>query len=733
MQSSILDELNPQQQRAVTTVDGPILILAGAGSGKTKTLTHRIAYLLNEHSVSPTQILAVTFTNKAAAEMRERTAQLLGQSADNRSFLPFLGTFHSICVRLLRRDGQEIGIDPNFIIFDSADQKAAVKRAMQTLKLDPQQHKPRTLAGLISSAKNELVEPSQYGSTAATPNQQAAGDIYPEYQRILRGANALDFDDLIMKTVQLAKQVPAVLEKWQRQFAYVMVDEYQDTNTAQYQLVKLLAAEHHNICVVGDDWQSIYSWRGADFRNILNFSRDYPEVTTIKLEQNYRSTEAILDAAHAIIDKNKQRSDKKLWTSLGSGQPVKVHQANSERHEAELLIRRIRTAVDVGTRGYNDFAVLYRTNAQSRSLEEMLLRYSLPYRIVGGTRFYERAEVKDMLAYLRLVFQPNDIASFERVVNTPTRGIGKKSLQNFEDWLGGAPQRPTGPTLDLDASATAPTDLYEALQRVDRAPGLSAQAQKGFGSFARILEQSRNFMNDGGRVSELVELLAKRSGYLDYLDDGSLQAEDRLENVRELISVAKDYDDVGLAGFLEEVALVSDVDSYDEQTDAITLMTLHSAKGLEFPVVFMVGLEEGIFPHSRAQFDAEQLEEERRLAYVGMTRAKEELHLLHATSRLLYGTTQHNPPARFLSEIDAEHTQADLGQAFSGSSVMVDTQPKIETDPEVQVNVVVGDRVSHGAFGVGTIVALDGELATVKFNKGGSKQLNLAFAPLTKL
>jgi len=728
MADSILRELNDKQQQAVTTTDGPLLILAGAGSGKTKTLTHRIAYLLNEKGVSPTQILAVTFTNKAANEMRERTATLLGQDVDNRSFLPFLGTFHSICVRLLRECGSEIGIDRSFIIFDSADQKAAIKRAMERLRLDPKQHKPTTLAGLISGAKNELIEPGQYQSTSATPNQRAAADVYPLYQQILSDANALDFDDLIMKTVQLMKQAPEVLERWQRQFRYIMVDEYQDTNTAQYQLTKLLAAEHHNICVVGDDWQSIYSWRGADFRNILNFSRDYPDVTTIKLEQNYRSTESILNAAHKIIDKNKQRSEKKLWTALGEGEPVKIHQAQSERHEAEILIREIRNSVDRGERVYNDFAILYRTNAQSRSLEEMLIRYSLPYRIVGGTRFYERAEIKDILAYLRLVFQPNDVASFGRVINTPTRGIGKKSLEAFEQWLRSAPVTTAGPQLDVDSGTNAPDDLRSALERSSKAPGVSAQAQKGFTSFYRIISQAQNFMNDGGRVSELVELLAKRSGYLDYLDDGTPQAEARVENVRELISVARDYDDVGLAGFLEEVALVSDVDSYDESADAVTLMTLHSAKGLEFPVVFIVGMEEGIFPHSRAQFDQEQLEEERRLAYVGMTRAKRELHLLHANSRMIYGSTQHNPPARFLSEIDAEHSEQSLP-----TNVTVDTSPRVESDPEVTINVAVGDHVSHNAFGRGTITELDGELATVTFKKGGKKQLNLAFAPLTKL
>lgn len=730
MSDSILDQLNPNQRQAVETTEGPLLILAGAGSGKTKTLTHRIAYLINEKQVSPTQILAVTFTNKAANEMRERTAELLGKSADDRSFLPFLGTFHSICVRLLRRSGSEIGIDPNYIIFDSSDSKAAIKRAMQRLKLDPKQHKPTTISGLISSAKNELIEPQQYQSSSATPNQQAAAQVYPIYQQILAGANALDFDDLIMKTVQLAKQVPEVLEQWQRQFRYIMVDEYQDTNTAQYQLTKLLAAEHHNICVVGDDWQSIYSWRGADFRNILNFNRDYPDVTTIKLEQNYRSTEAILDAAHQIIDKNKQRSSKKLWTALGEGQPVRIHQAQSERHEAEILIKEIKSAVDSGERTYNDFAILYRTNAQSRSLEEMLIRYSLPYRIVGGTRFYERAEIKDMLAYLRLVFQPNDVASYERVINTPTRGIGKKSLQCFESWLRSSPNSASlEPRLDVDSGSSSPDDLDDALRRANHCPGLSVQAQKGFASFARIISQARQFMDDGGRVSELVELIAKRSGYLDHLDDGTLQAEARIENVRELISVAKDYDDVGLAGFLEEVALVSDVDSYDESAEAITLMTLHSAKGLEFPVVFIVGMEEGIFPHSRAQFDQEQLEEERRLAYVGMTRAKRELHLTHANSRMLYGSTQHNPPARFLSEIEGvEHVNSELP-----TNTVVNTRPQVKVDKDVSINVTTGDRVSHNTFGVGEIIELDGELATVQFQKGGKKQLNLAFAPLNKL
>lgn len=721
MSNELIKGLNPQQTKAVQTINGPILILAGAGSGKTKTLTHRIAYLINHEQVNPMNILAVTFTNKAAREMRERVSELLAVDAEDRTFIPYLGTFHSVCVKLLRIKGEEIGLDRNFVIFDSSDSRSAVKQAMRQVGASEKQTKPRTIAGMISSAKNELVGPHEYRGLATTPQQKVAADVYPVYQQILRDAGALDFDDIIMRTVELCRSAPHILEEWQQRFQHILVDEYQDTNTAQYQLVKMLAAAHHNICVVGDDWQSIYSWRGADFRNILNFERDYPEVTTIKLEQNYRSTEHILNAAHSIIENNTQRSKKKLWTDIQGGEPVKIHDGMNERHEGEIIVNHVKAAVDSGYRKYNDVAVLYRTNAQSRSLEDSLIRYNIPYRIVGGTRFYDRKEIKDIMAYLRLLYQPNDRASFDRVINVPTRGIGDKSVQAIFDWLGEEKEMIPG-ALPLDYQQ--PQSLAEALERIESCPGLSTRAHKPLRSFNHMMNQLRSLIAEGAVVSEVVDMVIKRTGYLDFLEDGTMQAEERIENVKELISVAREYDDVGLDGFLEEVALISDIDAYDVNADAITLMTLHAAKGLEFPVVFMTGMEESIFPHSRALYDQEEMEEERRLCYVGMTRAKEELHLVHVSSRLLYGTSQHNPPSRFLSEIEAEHAQDRLPQPLS-------SEPKVV--PEVEIELDVGDKVKHHIFGEGVVQRIEDDVADIRFNGRGVKSLNLAFAPIKKI
>ena len=434
MTIDLFDGLNPEQQKAVRTTDGPLLILAGAGSGKTKTLTHRVAYIIEQGLASSTQILAVTFTNKAAREMRERVASLLRENADHRGFMPYMGTFHGICVRLLRQDGEHIQLARNFVIFDESDRQALVKQLSKQLLIDEKQFPARAIASIISGAKNELVTPAEFDGTASTPIQKIASKIFPLYEKELRNQGALDFDDLIGRTVSLLEHNDAIRDKWRAQFRYILLDEYQDTNAAQYKLIKLLTSSKQNVCVVGDDWQSIYSWRGADFRNILNFERDYPKSTIIKLEQNYRSTKHILDAAHAVISKNKQRSDKKLWTAAGPGQPVQMVPVLNERAEGEAIIRRIQTYVDMHLRNYKDFAVLYRTNAQSRSLEEQFVRYGIPYKIVGGVRFYDRAEIKDILAYLRLIYQPEDLVSFNRVVNVPTRGIGAKSIQSFLDW-----------------------------------------------------------------------------------------------------------------------------------------------------------------------------------------------------------------------------------------------------------------------------------------------------------
>lgn len=1077
MLKNLFEELNPEQKRAVETTEGPLLILAGAGSGKTKTLTHRIAYLLGENKAEPHNILAVTFTNKAANEMRQRIWSLLYRELAHasaeipRSFMPFIGTFHGICVRLLRQDGEHIGISPSFVIFDESDRQTAIKQVSKQLMLDEKSFPARSISNLISSAKNELMTPDVFAGTGSGPMHDAAAKVYPLYQRLLKEAQALDFDDLIMRTVRLLESHDEIRHKWQEQFRYVMIDEYQDTNAAQYQLVQLLIGSQQNIAVVGDDWQcilpgslvdtragsqpieklkkgdyvraasgytksgffpvqrtrtfeykgnlvevttasgkkitttphhmffsrwdstdkyfvylmhekqkgfriglakgtrfdgkkndiglrvranqeradamwilkicssraeatyheahfafsygiptivfradanrsmsitqeqintlyadidtkerakkllsdtellfdyphfrpnaitaqnhsritinvvlfgdsrttmrspwsasrisanttrkqdlavfeelgysvrpgrsstyrsevhnldygaiekivetvqqkkpeseiyryafvgknkqhftpathlhpgmllpvmaddkiveekitsvkrisydgkvydidvenvhnysangivshnSIYSWRGADFKNILNFERDYPDATIIKLEQNYRSTKAILDAAHTIISKNKQRSDKKLWTKASSGNPVKIIQAVNERAEAEAIITRISNATEVKIRQYKDFAVLYRTNAQSRALEELFMRYGIPYRIVGGVRFYDRKEIKDVIAYLRLIFQPEDRVSFERIVNTPTRGIGAKSVQQFFDLV-----REEG---GIEAAFRAVEDS-----------GITPRAKSSLSELHQILEITRAQSSDTS-VSFLLESLLRKIRYMEHLDDGSIQGESRQENIKELIGVAKAYDELGLATFLEEVSLISDLDGADFSGNAVTLMTLHAAKGLEFPVVFMAGMEESIFPHSRSLFDQHEMEEERRLCYVGMTRAKEELYLLHATSRMLFGSMQYNLPSRFLSDID--DTQLEATTPFTMPDVTTAPAPPTKDEPTYVPDLSEGDGVSHPVFGDGTVVELDGDIATIYFKQKGPKKINISFAPIKKL
>lgn len=720
--------LNPEQLRAVETTEGPLLIQAGAGSGKTKTLTHRIAHLIASGKATPYNILAVTFTNKAAKEMRERVAKLLGQNPDNRGFMPYMGTFHSICVRILRQDGEHIGIPRTFVIFDESDRQAAVKQASKQLMVDEKSFPPRVLSGIISSAKNEMTTPDEYANMpGSSPAQRTAAQVYPLYEKALKEAAALDFDDLIAKTVYMLQTNQELRKKWQAQFRYIMIDEYQDTNAAQYKLVKLLTNPDKNIAVVGDDWQSIYSWRGADFRNILNFEHDYPNCTVIKLEQNYRSTKHILDAAHAIITKNQQRSDKQLWTDAGAGMPVQTIQVNSERAEGEAIVRRIKNAVDAGYRRFNHFAVLYRTNAQSRSVEETFMHYGIPYRIVGGQRFYDRKEIKDLLAYLRVIYQPEDRISFARIVNVPTRGIGAKSLENFYRW-----QEANGKS------------LLQALAEVDDSP-VTGKAKTGLKELGEMFERLRELI-DTAPPAGIIDSLIRRIDYLKYLDDGTPQGESRQENVKELIGVAQEYQEVGLAGFLEEVALVSDIDQANFDGNAVTLMTLHAAKGLEFPVVFMVGMEESIFPHSRALYDAFEMEEERRLCYVGMTRAREELYMSYATSRMLYGGAQHNPPSRFLSEIDAEFQPSEPmfgspdpsfphGRESSQNDSWTPGQARNDKndEPRYVPELTEGDTVKHQLFGTGTVVELDGDNATIYFKGKGAKKLNISFAPIEKL
>ncbi|HTE57117.1 MAG TPA: UvrD-helicase domain-containing protein [Verrucomicrobiae bacterium] len=721
MSEDLLVGLNSEQQRAVESTDGPLLILAGAGSGKTKTLTHRIAYLISTGKATPYNILAVTFTNKAAKEMRERVARLLGQSSDNRSFMPYMGTFHSICVRLLRQDGEHAGIPKNFVIFDESDRQSAVKQASKTAMIDEKSFSPKTISSIISGAKNELISPQDYVDVASGPMQRAAAQVFPLYQKILKDNNALDFDDLISRTVNLLQTQKQIRDKWREQFRYVMIDEYQDTNAAQYKLVKLLTNDNKNIAVVGDDWQSIYSWRGADFRNILNFERDYPKTIIIKLEQNYRSTQAILEAAHKVITKNQQRSDKKLWTDSGRGHEVSVLQVANERAEGEALARRVQNAVDAKFRAYKDFAILYRTNAQSRAIEETFIRYGVPYRIVGGVRFYDRKEIKDIMAYLRLIYQPEDRVSFERVVNVPTRGIGTKSVQNFFEW-----------------KTVNELSLQQALEHIRDHPNLTSKAKKGLLELGEMLNALRDIAADVP-LPALLDSLLRRLDYFAYLDDGTPQGESRAENVRELVGVTQSYQDLGLDGFLEEMALISDLDSAEFSNNAVTLMTIHSAKGLEFPVVFMIGMEETVFPHSRALYEQNEMEEERRLCYVAMTRAREELYLSYATSRMLYGGMQHNPPSRFLSEFDASFQTDSVslgGQAWQNTYEQEsydDLPTTVIDEPHYVPDLNEGDAVKHDVFGQGTVMEVDGDNVVIYFKGKGAKKLNVAFAPLQKI
>lgn len=715
MEKRLIEGLNPEQQRAVETTEGPLLIQAGAGSGKTKTLTHRIGYIIDNKLALPSQILAVTFTNKAAKEMRERLAGLLGRDANDRSFIVYMGTFHSICVKLLRQDGSFVGIPQNFVIFDESDRISAVKKVCKELQIDEKKYPARQIANIISGAKNELIGPSQYSVIASTPIQSIAADVFPKYEKILREAGALDFDDLISKAVELLEKNKDPRKKWQQNFKYVLIDEYQDTNSAQYKLVKLLVNDKKNLAVVGDDWQSIYSWRGADYRNILNFTRDYPKATVIKLEQNYRSTKNILDAAHSVISNNKDRSDKKLWTDENDGLPVQIVPVMNERYEAEAIIKKIQDLIDGRANDYRDFAVLYRTNAQSRSLEEAFIRYGVPYKIIGGVRFYDRKEIKDVIAYIRLIYQPEDQISFERVVNVPARGIGAKSILNFFSW-----------------QAKNNLTLSQAMARSEECESLTPKAKHAILNLNQILTDLREISADSPPYA-LVDSLLRRIDYLNYLDDGTVQGESRKENVQELLSVAKQYQDLGLQDFLEEVALVSENEEVqdNDHKGSVTLMTLHSAKGLEFKIVFMVGMEETILPHTRAHYDQKDMEEERRLCYVGMTRAREVLYLLHANSRVLYGSVQHNPPSRFLSEISGvTDTIPAIGLETFNS---ISPQPVSSNEPRYVPDINEGDEVNHQVFGRGVVLDVAGDNVSIYFKGKGTKKLNISFAPIEKL
>lgn len=749
---SLLDGLNEKQIEAVTTTEGPVLIIAGAGSGKTRVITHRIAYLIQGNSVSPWNIVGVTFTNKAANEVRERVMRLLHnrqnyqydlfhaasgnkealsvteeiveyQNVEHTKNLPFphLGTFHSMCVKILRQHAHLLGYENSFVIYDTADQIALIKVLLKEMNIDEKICNPRAVLSHIGGAKNELLSFQDYEKLPhGNFFTKRVAHLYSLYQKRLQQNRAFDFDDLLMKTVELFQQHPDVLSYYQNKFRYILVDEYQDTNHAQYVLVNLLAKAHRNLCVVGDSDQSIYSWRGADIRNILEFEKDYPETKVIKLEQNYRSTKTILDTAHNVIVKNTQRKDKTLWTEREQGEKVFVITARDEREEGECIVHQVRAY----TKGYEyppyaHFAVLYRTNAQSRVLEEVFLRHGIPYKIVGGVKFYERKEIKDVMAYLRLALNPHDDVSFLRIINTPPRKIGKLTLsrlQNYSNRSGGS--------------------LYDALTNYGKL-GVNPVKERILEKFLQLLDDLHK-ANREFPASGVIKQILHLTGYQDFLlQERTEEGEQRLENVRELSSVASKYDQlehgISLSTFLEEVSLISDIDTLDEKENAVTFMTVHSAKGLEFPYVFICGLEEGVFPHSRSLLERDALEEERRLMYVGITRAMERVFLLYAEKRLLYGENRHNAPSQFLNDIP-EELIVRFPQMGSYIEPDFDIKP-IPVEDWKQELYKEGDSVMHDYFGIGRIISVKGDIVTIEFQNQmiGVKKLALSVAPLHKI
>ncbi|HEX7066194.1 MAG TPA: DNA helicase PcrA [Bacillales bacterium] len=712
----LLKGLNDVQQQAVKHTKGPLLIMAGAGSGKTRVLTHRIAYLLVEKEIAPWNLLAITFTNKAAREMKSRVAELTGPGLADQIWI---STFHSMCVRILRRDADRIGIKKSFSILDGSDQQSVIKQILKDLNYDVKKFPPRSILGTMSSAKNKLKTADDFAKDMAGDIYgQVVSEVYTEYERRLRKNHALDFDDLIMRTIQLLERVPDVLEYYQRKFQYIHVDEYQDTNLAQYKLVNMLANRYQNLCVVGDSDQSIYRWRGADIQNILSFENDYPDASTILLEQNYRSTKKILHAANYVIENNMSRKPKKLWTDNGDGQKISYYRGFTEQDESRYIAGVIRDLTMEKGRKYRDFAILYRTNAQSRAVEDALMKSNIPYNIFGGTKFYDRKEIKDILAYLRLISNPDDDISLLRVINVPKRGIGASTLEKIAAY-----------------AAQNDLSLFQAIGEIEEV-GLS---KRFINTLLDFEEQITGWvkMQEYLSVTELVEDILDRSGYRKmYKEDTSLEAQSRLENIEEFLSVTKqfekdheeDEESVSLVSFLTDLALESDIDQLDDDKasvqDAVSLMTLHSAKGLEFPVVFIVGMEQNVFPHSRSLEDDEEMEEERRLAYVGMTRAEEELYLTNAQMRTLYGYTNTNPVSRFIEEIPEECLET-VGEAASPKEERPSGVPrrprriKPQKSGAEQVAWQVGDKANHRKWGVGTVVSIK--------NDGSSCQLDIAF------
>lgn len=746
-EESILAGLNPQQKEAVKTTEGPLLVVAGAGSGKTSVLTRRIAYLVEEKQVLPWNILAITFTNKAASEMREREQKLLGPAAND----IWMSTFHALCVRILRRDSDKIGYGRNFSIADSAEQLTLVKHIEKELNINPKMYEPRGILSAISNAKNDLLTPQAFEDSAASPFEKMAAKVYQEYQKRLKHDQIMDFDDLIMQTLVLFKKDPEVLHYYQNKFRYMLVDEYQDTNQAQYELCHELAAQYKNICVVGDADQSIYGWRGANMENIMNFENDYRDtgVQTVKLEQNYRSTGHILSAANAVIDNNRNRKKKNLWTDQGDGEKITYYRAQSGDDEAHFIISKIQEEVDDNNRSYKDFAVLYRTNAQSRTVEEAFVKSNVPYQIVGGHKFYDRKEIMDIMAYLKLVANPNDSMSFNRIINTPKRGIGRVSVEKF-----------------MDVAQGNNLSLIDAFKHINIS-GISTRAAAKMSDFGAKLRDAIEYAKDHS-VTGLTEKILQDFGYTDALKaEHTIEAETRLENLDEFLSVTKRFDDQyepeeedanALSDFLAEVSLLSDQDDLENNDDQVALMTLHAAKGLEFPVVFLVGMEDGLFPLSRALLEDDQLEEERRLAYVGITRAKEKLFLTNAYSRMMFGRMQNNPPSRFLEEIDVEDLdmQNSVPEGVGNSDFQVQTAPFANVDERARAQVYtpkakpaggaigaekkgwnVGDQVEHKAWGHGVVTKVNGEgedmELDIAFPNKGIKRLLAAFAPIKKV
>ena len=732
--TALTEGLNPAQIDAVVHPGGPILVVAGAGSGKTRVLTHRIAYLIDHQGVSPFALLAITFTNKAAQEMKHRVGALVGPVADKM----WVSTFHSACARILRYEHEAIGFPNSFTIYDQADSVRLTRYILNDFKLDPKKMPPRSIHASISAAKNEMIGVAQYKDRAANIFERRIGEVYGEYQERLRRAGAMDFDDLLGATVGLFQRAPDVLDRYRRRFEHVLVDEYQDTNRVQNELVLMLGKEHRNVFVVGDADQSVYRFRGADVRNIIDFEQAFEDVTVVLLEQNYRSSQRILSAANAVIANNMGRKPKNLWTDQTGGDPIVCYQATDEYDEARWVVREAYRLHDDEQHRWDEMAVFYRTNAQSRAMEELLMEAGVPYQIIGGTRFYDRREIKDSLAYLRVTVNPGDAVSLRRALNTPKRGVGDGSVAKLEVW----------------AEAHGLT-LMDALVNASEA-GVKGRALTGIGAFLKVIDEARSLL-DGG-PAHVLEHMLESSGYLDQLEveaagetEVGVQAQGRLENLDELISAASESENVN--DFLEQVSLVSDTDDLADDS-MLTLMTLHSAKGLEYPVVFLVGMEEGVFPHFRSLTEPDELEEERRLAYVGITRARQRLYLTHAWHRTVHGTPMYNPPSRFLEEIPEELVDNRGGSrsrstrsgsdrysasSFAGRERMVDapqaTRTPVEADPD-PVRLVVGDDVNHATFGLGVVTDVkgaggDAEI-TVNFTTAGSKVLMASFARLEK-